>query len=141
MPRFEPWPIISSGVERAKASCTASTTPASSCGLRIVLSLMIQTSDQNRGMSGKASSPRSEEHTSELQSRENLVCRLLLEKKKKKITHKLYKTGFPRHLESTNPCASDVHIEPFPSAAFKDLTSRFATTTQSCTNGRAAWAH
>src|SRR5690606_22880704 len=28
---------------------------------------------------------RSEEHTSELQSRENLVCRLLLEKKKSKI--------------------------------------------------------
>src|SRR5207302_9941036 len=31
---------------------------------------------------------RSEEHTSELQSRENLVCRLLLEKKKKKIKKK-----------------------------------------------------
>src|SRR5690606_41718783 len=30
------------------------------------------------------SSIRSEEHTSELQSRENLVCRLLLEKKKNK---------------------------------------------------------
>src|SRR5258707_11218595 len=30
--------------------------------------------------------PRSEEHTSELQSRQYLVCRLLLEKKKKKIT-------------------------------------------------------
>src|SRR5690606_40454627 len=30
------------------------------------------------------SSERSEEHTSELQSRENLVCRLLLEKKKTK---------------------------------------------------------
>src|SRR5690606_42144240 len=29
---------------------------------------------------------RSEEHTSELQSRENLVCRLLLEKKKNKKT-------------------------------------------------------
>src|SRR5690606_40721924 len=29
---------------------------------------------------------RSEEHTSELQSRENLVCRLLLEKKKKMAT-------------------------------------------------------
>src|SRR5204863_3202776 len=28
--------------------------------------------------------PRSEEHTSELQSRRDLVCRLLLEKKKKK---------------------------------------------------------
>src|SRR5690606_41962098 len=29
--------------------------------------------------------PRSEEHTSELQSRENLVCRLLLEKKKQQL--------------------------------------------------------
>src|SRR2546430_7680591 len=29
--------------------------------------------------------PRSEEHTSELQSQSNLVCRLLLEKKKKNI--------------------------------------------------------
>src|SRR5690606_31472434 len=32
--------------------------------------------------------PQSEEHTSELQSRENLVCRLLLEKKKKNLTEK-----------------------------------------------------
>src|SRR5436309_12043973 len=32
---------------------------------------------------------RSEEHTSELQSRENLVCRLLLEKKKKKKKQKI----------------------------------------------------
>src|SRR5436309_7056361 len=32
---------------------------------------------------------RSEEHTSELQSRENLVCRLLLEKKKKKKNKKI----------------------------------------------------
>src|SRR3712207_6875531 len=30
--------------------------------------------------------PRSEEHTSELQSRQYLVCRLLLEKKKKRVT-------------------------------------------------------
>ena len=30
---------------------------------------------------------RSEEHTSELQSRTNLVCRLLLEKKKKQINN------------------------------------------------------
>src|SRR2546421_9140964 len=30
---------------------------------------------------------RSEEHTSELQSRSDLVCRLLLEKKKKKSVH------------------------------------------------------
>src|SRR5256885_13238179 len=33
---------------------------------------------------------RSEEHTSELQSPCNLVCRLLLEKKKKGITYSLY---------------------------------------------------
>src|SRR5690606_40587026 len=33
---------------------------------------------------------RSEEHTSELQSRENLVCRLLLEKKKKIRHYKLF---------------------------------------------------
>src|SRR5256886_7974288 len=32
---------------------------------------------------------RSEEHTSELQSQSNLVCRLLLEKKKKKTYHEL----------------------------------------------------
>src|SRR2546430_4645796 len=33
-----------------------------------------------------AASARSEEHTSELQSQSNLVCRLLLEKKKKIVT-------------------------------------------------------
>src|SRR5690606_41620749 len=35
---------------------------------------------------GRSWRRRSEEHTSELQSRENLVCRLLLEKKKKRKT-------------------------------------------------------
>src|SRR6266700_7329041 len=34
---------------------------------------------------GRSPCPRSEEHTSELQSRENLVCRLLLEKKKQQF--------------------------------------------------------
>src|SRR5206468_11408370 len=33
---------------------------------------------------------RSEEHTSELQSRSDLVCRLLLEKKKKKMNKELF---------------------------------------------------
>ena len=36
--------------------------------------------------------PRSEEHTSELQSLVNLVCRLLLEKKKKKKTQHIHTT-------------------------------------------------
>src|SRR5256885_12330753 len=43
-----------------------------------------------RGKTGH-SDPRSEEHTSELQSPCNLVCRLLLEKKKKNTT-KIYHT-------------------------------------------------
>src|SRR2546427_2174864 len=40
----------------------------------------------SRGADGKSArrEVRSEEHTSELQSQSNLVCRLLLEKKKKK---------------------------------------------------------
>src|SRR5688572_30916843 len=35
------------------------------------------------GLESPGARPRSEEHTSELQSQSNLVCRLLLEKKKK----------------------------------------------------------
>src|SRR2546430_7453197 len=40
--------------------------------------------------SGSPRSRRSEEHTSELQSQSNLVCRLLLEKKKTPTPHQLY---------------------------------------------------
>src|SRR2546430_5061602 len=43
--------------------------------------------------------PRSEEHTSELQSQSNLVCRLLLEKKKKNYHH----IAFERIFGATNP--------------------------------------
>src|SRR2546422_4313102 len=41
------------------------------------------------GGAGMVIKPRSEEHTSELQSRLHLVCRLLLEKKKKNRTKSL----------------------------------------------------
>src|SRR2546430_8831409 len=40
---------------------------------------------------------RSEEHTSELQSQSNLVCRLLLEKKKKNLHHASALPHAPRH--------------------------------------------
>src|SRR5258708_12404469 len=40
---------------------------------------------------GSVGSRRSEEHTSELQSPDHLVCRLLLEKKKKIVIPTLYK--------------------------------------------------
>src|SRR5256886_13170963 len=39
-------------------------------------------SSEHDGATQSSSGPRSEEHTSELQSQSNLVCRLLLEKKK-----------------------------------------------------------
>src|SRR5690606_17226315 len=45
---------------------------------------------------------RSEEHTSELQSRENLVCRLLLEKKKQSIKKHSPKTASNVRIISTN---------------------------------------
>src|SRR3712207_7846242 len=52
------------------------------CLLGLLLSLV--------GMAMIARPSRSEEHTSELQSRQYLVCRLLLEKKKKKTLLKTY---------------------------------------------------
>src|SRR5438093_6557328 len=42
--------------------------------------------------------PRSEEHTSELQSLTNLVCRLLLEKKKKIHSNDHHKLPIVKHL-------------------------------------------
>src|SRR5688572_31797821 len=42
-----------------------------------------------RRMGGDAAALRSEEHTSELQSQSNLVCRLLLEKKKQVMVEEL----------------------------------------------------
>src|SRR2546430_8157637 len=44
-------------------------------------------------LQGPLFSTRSEEHTSELQSQSNLVCRLLLEKKKKHLTRSSTPTG------------------------------------------------
>src|SRR5207253_5731916 len=51
---------------------------------------------------------RSEEHTSELQSRGHLVCRLLLEKKKKKKKQKNNKNNKP----SNNQQKQQSHYEP-----------------------------
>src|SRR2546427_2098852 len=48
--------------------------------------------------------PRSEEHTSELQSQSNLVCRLLLEKKKKVRTKLARAEHRSQHAPHTPPC-------------------------------------
>src|SRR3712207_8323997 len=66
---------------RVRASCTCrrwATGPGMPRGRPVTVS-----------MNARAS-PRSEEHTSELQSRQYLVCRLLLEKKKKYTTYLSY---------------------------------------------------
>src|SRR5256885_10379474 len=57
---------------------------------------------RQQGRAGHAHDQRSEEHTSELQSPCNLVCRLLLEKKK------------TRAPEETPPCGSDMAPRPTP---------------------------
>src|SRR5437016_9363041 len=78
--------------------CTYSVRMIKNCRVEAAISLMTfraapgaalkLTSTRLRSTNGGAGVPpgfRSEEHTSELQSLTNLVCRLLLEKKKKKI--------------------------------------------------------
>src|SRR5688572_31326330 len=60
-----------------------------------------------RGVRGRRRVKRSEEHTSELQSQSNLVCRLLLEKKKKILrqgldSHELLRGRHARAL--VGPC-------------------------------------
>src|SRR2546427_7570264 len=54
----------------------------------------------NRADRREAADHRSEEHTSELQSQSNLVCRLLLEKKKKK--------------NATTPILDSIHASKHP---------------------------
>src|SRR2546430_12997991 len=58
-----------------------------------------------RGRDPSRDRDRSEEHTSELQSQSNLVCRLLLEKKKKKYKH--YQTRIPSLISRS--CFTDRH--------------------------------
>src|SRR2546428_10087025 len=64
----------SGSIEGAVSSFFTSVTPGTAVSFKVI---------------GK----RSEEHTSELQSRSDLVCRLLLEKKKKNIISKVMKNG------------------------------------------------
>src|SRR5690606_39676814 len=93
---------------RAERACTASSTvpPSSGAFLRASTSAgfcsiatrrilsasawkssLLATKSVSQFSSTIVPPSRSEEHTSELQSRENLVCRLLLEKKKRKGSH------------------------------------------------------
>src|SRR5690606_40476609 len=69
-------PLVNCGVGGTQAAFRLASSSSDTCRVnsRVVASIVISSPSFTRA--------RSEEHTSELQSRENLVCRLLLEKKK-----------------------------------------------------------
>src|SRR2546428_6224660 len=73
-------------------------TPAASAAFFKSRSRLARGKPARSASSRYAASYRSEEHTSELQSRSDLVCRLLLEKKKK-----------DSHILDTYPPISDEH--------------------------------
>src|SRR2546430_11972861 len=65
-------------------------------------------------MTQQGAPPRSEEHTSELQSQSNLVCRLLLEKKKKEY---LLRTLGGQHCQHSLPPAVELPCALYGAAA------------------------
>src|SRR5438105_6950528 len=69
---------------------------------------------RGRVRAGTGRSPRSEEHTSELQSRVDLVCRLLLEKKN--VRHLAFvlveAAGGSDPTESLSTCVANLHGVP-----------------------------
>src|SRR5256885_12446303 len=78
---------------RSTANVTLVVTPAGSTWITV--------NDASANITYNGTWSRSEEHTSELQSPCNLVCRLLLEKKKKEVTNILC---LRVHRPSTHPC-------------------------------------
>src|SRR5215204_72415 len=68
-----------------------------------------------------AADPRSEEHTSELQSHSDLVCRLLLEKKKKKIHREIRNLV---HHNYTPPALTSVRVQLSPQPLTPALDQR-----------------
>src|SRR2546427_5883701 len=68
--------------------------------------MMANVATIDAGIASPGITVRSEEHTSELQSQSNLVCRLLLEKKKKK------KNKINRMLQS-RPCLLQAGCSPY----------------------------
>src|SRR5207237_7748918 len=68
---------------RAKPSSQTASGKSRNAPARVAPALLTSTSQRRKRRARAHSWTRSEEHTSELQSHLNLVCRLLLEKKKK----------------------------------------------------------
>src|SRR5437660_3536835 len=79
------WPVAGGSVSLRKSPCVRPRCAACAAGEQHASYVLYA---RHRGRTGSPAGPRSEEHTSELQSRGHLVCRLLLEKKKKKTKRK-----------------------------------------------------
>src|SRR5690606_40753613 len=87
LPICRPWAAAASRVPPQVSSTSSRWAAMARTSTVWVGELMVMNSWRARfqaGEPGVAAIQRSEEHTSELQSRENLVCRLLLEKKNKR---------------------------------------------------------
>src|SRR2546427_6460325 len=80
--------VTDAGIQRAhvRADTAYFYSPAQTAELRNVHITFYDTRGAETSTLTSRQGTRSEEHTSELQSQSNLVCRLLLEKKKKKKT-------------------------------------------------------
>src|SRR3712207_7479265 len=76
-----PYTTLFRSVGASNSARRGSSTPSTS---RMRETTRVASSECPPSAKKPSSTPRSEEHTSELQSRQYLVCRLLLEKKKKK---------------------------------------------------------
>src|SRR5436309_8386924 len=81
---LRPRPAWISQTEPIPLACTRSRHSATVCRLTSWWEAISRSGYPSAAARTNRQRKRSEEHTSELQSRENLVCRLLLEKKKKK---------------------------------------------------------
>src|SRR5258708_9766724 len=81
------WCRLGAGATRASAASEPFSCDGGpcSCTSRCPRVLLVHFLPEQAGLTGT----RSEEHTSELQSPDHLVCRLLLEKKKKRCKHRL----------------------------------------------------
>src|SRR3712207_7463076 len=76
------WPYASEGVGGRRLLGQEQVHPGAEIGRQRSVRAVVEPRDQLRGQLRLRIAPgRSEEHTSELQSRQYLVCRLLLEKK------------------------------------------------------------
>src|SRR5256886_5686344 len=99
-----------------QSRCALTSIPSGSAARRSPIAL-------TRGPPPRSPSARSEEHTSELQSQSNLVCRLLLEKKKNTMTSQLvllYRLGGAPHLSAISPIDGSrrgILLPPAPGAA------------------------